>query len=265
MKMTTGILGTFITLLILTQFSYAQLKLNVPATIVKPGLSAEYVNLTIAWDEDTYTSKLKTYLFNTHTEFEIIDGVSFHVILGYSLSNFDGLIFRQLPFSVELGVGEIGGLLAGGEIDVRLLYLSEYEIIIHGQYVYYYGFNNEWKVPSLNVEGTVLGSPSWMRGQIGPLIRYEGLNHISPYLCIKYNRLWGKFKMEQEIQDLSGTEEKKIIGQSDFTLSLGADYEISPDFSVRGEATLMPFTGGLDFGGMVLLRYAFQTRERRNP
>ncbi len=115
--------------------------------IVKPGLSAEYFSFTIGWDEDVNTSKLKSYLFSTNTEIEIIDGFSIHVILGYSLSNFDNLTFRQLPFSVELGVREIGGLLVGTEINKRLFYLSEYEINLHGEFVYYYGFNDEWEMP----------------------------------------------------------------------------------------------------------------------
>ena len=72
--------------------------------IVKPGLSAEYFDLTVGWDEDENFSNLRSYLFSTNTEISIFDGFSIHFILGYSLSNFDSLTFRDLPFSVELGV-----------------------------------------------------------------------------------------------------------------------------------------------------------------
>ena len=232
---------------------------------VKPGLCAEFFNLTLEWDEGDYTSRLKSYLFSTNTKFEITDGLSFNLILGYSLSNFNGLTFRQLPFSIEIGVGEIGGVLFGAEVNKRLLYLSDYEIILHGNFVYYYGFKNEWEVPTLNVQGTVIGTPSWMRGQIGPTVRYEGLNIFSPFVSFKYGKLWGHFNLSQEIQELSGTENKKIDTLGHFILTVGTEIEITADLLVIGEATLVPYNGGLDFGGKVLLRYAFQTGRRRIP
>jgi len=221
--------------------------------------------LTIGWDEDVNTSKLKSYLFGTNTEIDIFDGFSIHIILGYSLSNFDGLIFRQLPFSVELGVTEIEGLLVGTEINKRLFYLSEYEINLHGEFVYYYGFNNEWEMPDLNVDGTVAGSPTWTRAQIGPTIRYEGLNYVYPYISAAYSKLWGTFTMDQDIQDLFGTEEKKITGKSNFTFSAGSEFEVSSNFLVKGALSVMPYDGGVDIGGMISIQYLIQTQNRRTP
>ncbi len=229
------------------------------------GLSAEYFNLTIGWDEELNTSKLKSYLFSTNTEIYIFDGFSIHIILGYSLSNFNDLIFRQLPFSVELGVGKIDGLLVGSEINKRLFYLSEFEISLQGQFIYYFGFNNEWEMPDLNVDGTIVGSPAWTRAQIGPNIKYNGLNNVSPFFSVKYNKLWGTFTVEQNIQDLSGIEEKKITGKSSFTFSAGSEYEMTSNFSMMGALSVMPYKGGMDMGGKISIRYAFQTQNRRTP
>ncbi len=232
---------------------------------VKLGLNAEYFNLTIGWDEELNTSKLKSYLFSTNTGIYIFDGFSIHIILGYSLSNFDDIIFRQLPFSVELGVGEIEGLLVGSEINKRLFYLSGYEIILQGQFIYYYGFNNEWELPDLNVDGTVVGSPTWTRAQIGPKIRYEGLNNVYPFISATYSKLWGIFKMDQDIQDISGIEEKKITGKSNFTFSAGSEFEVSSRLLVNGALSVMPYKGGVDLGGMISIQYVFQTQNRRAP
>ena len=234
-------------------------------TIVKPGLSAEYFDLTIGWDEDENSSNLRSYLFSTNTEISIFDGFSIHFILGYSLSNFDSLTFRELPFSVELGVKEIGGLLVGSEINKRLFYLSEYEINLYGQFVYYYGFNNEWEMPDLNVDGTIIGSPTWTRAQIGPTIRYEGLNYITPFFSATYNKLWGTFTVDQDIQDLFGTEEKKITGKSNFTFSFGSEFEVTPNFFLKGALSVMPYDGGLDFSGLMSIQYVMQTQYRRTP
>ncbi|MFC2167151.1 hypothetical protein ACFLQZ_04220 [Acidobacteriota bacterium] len=233
--------------------------------IVKPGISAEYFSLTIGWDEDVNSSQLKSYLFSTNTEISINDGFSIHLILGYSLSNYDNLTFRELPFSVELGVKEIGGILLGSEINKRLFYLSEYEINLYGQFVYYYGFNNEWNIPDLNVEGTLTGIPTWMRTQIGPSIRYEGLNNIFPFIRITYNKLWGTFTVDQDIQDLFGTEEKKIQGKSNLSFSFGSEFEVTPNLFLKGALSLLPYDGGIDFHGLISIQYVMLTQNRRTP
>ncbi len=233
--------------------------------IMKFGLSAEYFNLTIGWDEDVYSSKLKSYIFSSNTEIDIFDGFSIHFILGYSLSNFDDLVFRQLPFSVELGVKEIKGLLVGTEINKRLFYLSEYEISLQGQFVYYNGFNNEWDMQDLNVDGTITGSPSWSRAQIGPKIRYEGLNTIYPFISATFNELWGTFTLDQDIQDLFGTEEKKLTGKSNFTFSAGSEFIVTSNFLVNGVLSIMPYNGGMDIGAMISIQYVFQSQNRRTP
>jgi len=187
MKYKTPILGVLFILFFLSPLSFAQQpqEQNLAQKIaVNPGLSAEYFSLTIGWDENVNSSKLKSYLFSTNTEISIFDGFSVHVILGFSLSNFDFLTFRELPFSIELGVKEIGGILAGGEINKRLLYLSEYEINLYAQFVYYYGFKNEWEMSGLAVDGTLFGTPTWSRAQIGPIIRYEGIQqYLSIFHC----------------------------------------------------------------------------------
>jgi len=262
------ILGALFILFFFTHLSFTQRQQEqdlAQTLIVKPGLSAEYFNLTIGWDEDAYSSKLKSYLFSTNTEISIFDGFSIHIILGYSLSNFDSLTFRELPFSVELGVKEIGGILIGSEINKRLFYLSEYEINLHGQFVYYYGFNNEWEMPDLNVDGTVIGSPTWTRAQIGPTIRYKGLNNIFPFFSTTYNKLWGTFTVDQDIQDLFKTEEKKITGKSNFTFSFGSEFKVTPNFFVKGAMSVMPYDGGVDFSGLISIQYVMQTQYRRTP
>lgn len=261
-------LSVLFILFFLSQMSFAQRqqeKNQDQSIIVKLGLSAEYFNLTIGWDEDVYTSKLKSYIYSSNTEIDIFDGFSMHFILGYSLSNFDDLVFRQLPFSVELGVNEIKGLLVGTEINKRLFYLSEYEISLQGQFVYYNGFNNEWDMQDLNVDGTITGSPTWSRAQIGPKIRYEGLNTIYPFISASFNKLWGTFTVDQDIQDLFGTEEKRITGKSNFTFSAGSEFMVTSNFLVNGVLSIMPYNGGVDIGAMISIQYVFQTRNRRTP
>ena len=264
-RLTPGALFILI-LLFFTPYALSQQEQNLGQTSwVKTGLGVEYLDLTMGWDEDEQSSKFRSYLFSTNTDISIVDGFSIRLIVGYSLSNFDGLVFRQLPFSIELGVKEIGGLLVGGQINKRLFNLSEYEINLYGQFVYYYGFDNEWEMPDLIVDGTILGTPSWMRAQFGTKIRYEGLIGVIPVFSAAYNLFWGNFTVDQDIQDIIGTEDKKIEGLSHLSISIGTEVEITPDFSVEGALSALPFVGGVDFNVVISFLYAFQSRNRRTP
>lgn len=260
------ILVIFVVLFFLPYLSYAQRPQDLTPdqrTVVKPGLSAEYFDLTIGWDDNVNTSKLKSYLFNTNTEISLFDGFSLHLILGFSVSNFNNLIFRKLPFSLELGVRDITGLLVGSEFNKRLFYISTFEINLHGQFVYYYGFANEWEMPDLNVDGTVTGTPAWMRAQIGPTIHYEGLNFIYPFFSVFASKLWGTFSMDQDIKNLFGTEEKKITGKNNLLFTIGSEFGITPNFFVTGALAFMPYKGGIDFSGMISIQYVIKTQNRR--
>lgn len=227
-------------------------------TVIKPALRAEYFGLSLKGDDKTDTSNFKSFLFTMDTEFEVLDGLSVHLLLGYSLSNFEGLTFRDLPFSVQMDVGQLGGFVLGTEVDKKLIRFPDYELNLNGQLIYSFRFwKNSWEVPDLNVEGTVTGSPTWLRAQIGPLIRYLGFDYISPYISIKYNKLWGRYKMEQEIQELTGLEKKKFKSTNNYILMIGVNYEMTDFLLFTGEVTVYPYSDGTDLGAMVYLRLNF--------
>lgn len=225
---------------------------------IAPALRGEYFGLTLAWEKKAHSSKFKSYLFTLDTELQMFEGFSFHLLFGYSLSNFDGLVFRKLPFSVELDVGYLGGLVLGAEIDKKLIHFPDYELNIFGQIIYSFRFwKNTWEVAHLHVDGTVTGSPCWFRAQIGPVIRYLGFDYLSPYISIMYGKLWGKFRMEQEIQDLTGLEKQKVVSLSDFTFLIGTLYELTDQLLVTGEVTLFPYKDGINVGATLGIKYLF--------
>lgn len=269
MKRSLYFLIPVLTALFLTPFSFAQFQeeeITQKITIV-PSIGFEYFNREIdlftfnseedRWDKDEESTKLKSYFFTISIEIELSEGFSVTPILGYSVSNYESIIFRKLPFSIELEVGGIGGYLFGGEIKKSFFYIEDFEIEGIGQYVYYSGGKEEWEIPGLNVKGTAEGKPSWMRGSIGPIFTYRGFDYFYPYLYINFNKLWGKFKIDQTIQDLKGSEDKKISGKSLFSASLGAIYEVSKAFSFKGEVNIMPFKDGVDLGLMIRAIYSF--------
>ncbi len=260
--------------LILTRFSSAQDQEEgmFRAVSITPGIGFELFSRTITWDDALdvqYTSKLKSSFFTFNTEFKFRKGFFFNAILGYAMpgSSYDELTFRKLPFSRTLGVGTIKGYLFGGEIKKSLIYAKDLQIDVLGQFFYYMGTKKEWEMPNLpvEVEGTMEGDPSWTRASIGPVFTYRGFDAFYPYLYINFNKLWGKFKMVQTIQDLEGSvegslegnEDIEISGASSFSASLGAIFKLTEVFSIKTEGNFIPHEDRVDFGFTVRIMYSF--------
>jgi hypothetical protein len=167
------------------------------------------------------------------------------------------MAFRELPFSVELDVGGIGGYLFGGEIKKNLISQGNFEIGLLGQFAFCLGVKNEWEIGGLNISGKVEGNPTWMRAVAGPLLTYQRLNYFYPYLFLSFNYLWGTFEMDETVQTLKGNEKKKFSGEALFGISLGAIYELTDTFKLRGEVSIFPYSKGIDFGFMINVAYAF--------
>lgn len=260
-------LGLILALLFLTCSSSAQVQNQAWRMTIKPSIGFEYFSKVMdlysydteekEWIRDEEGTRLKSYFVTLSVGFELQEGFSLTPILGYSVSNHGAILFRRLPFSIELDVGGISGLLFGAETEKRLWTFENFEIGAFGQFVYYSGNKEEWDIPDLSVEGTVEGKPYWLRGLIGPSLIYRGYEYFSPYLHLCYSWHWGKFKLDQKIKDLEKEEEKKLVAKSQINISLGATYEIAGAFHVLGEASFMPRKDGVDLGIVVRVLYMF--------
>jgi hypothetical protein len=259
-------LGTAFLLIIRPAFSQEA----APKMRMAPGFSFEYFSRTVSWDpdpatnEDRYSSPIRSLLGLLHLDYEIQKGSLVGVLFGYSLTNFNGLVFRQIPFSVDYQAGGIGGFLVGADIDQNLITSGYFEMKAIAQFVIYLGSTKNLQVTTLNADGKLDAKPDdWMRAQIGPVFSYRGFEDFSPFLSVTYNKLWGKFTMTETIGDLKGSEEKKISSKSIVGVSLGTKYESSPNFSLRAEGTLLPYKKGtnqgwgLDYGGSLQATFSF--------
>ncbi len=224
---------------------------------VKPGAHFEYFSRTLTWDDEQNVSELKTFIFALNTEIEINEGFSVSALVGYALSDYESLTFRQLPLSIELDAGNIGGFILGAEVRKSLYYGNTYELGLHGQFLYQIGQEKTWDIPGLSVPGTVTGKSTWSRVSAGPYFKYTGLASFSPYLAVYYNSLWGKFKMEQAIQDLAGLEEKKIKSKGVIDITLGSILSLSENFFLKGEVHILPSSERTDFGVVAVAAYEF--------
>ncbi|UCE42268.1 MAG: hypothetical protein JSV17_04665 [Candidatus Aminicenantes bacterium] len=224
---------------------------------IKPGAQFEYFNRTMTWDDEKYTTDLKATLFALNLEIEINEGFSISGLAGYVLSDYDALIFRQLPFSVELDAGYIGGYIFGAEIRKSLFHVSSFEFGLSGQFLYHMGKEKTWNVLGLNVTGTATGKPTWRRAYAGPYIKFSGLESLSSYLAVYYNKLWGRFEMKQTIQTLEGTEEKELLPKSLIDITIGTILTLSDYFFLTGEVHVLPYSDGMDLGFVAIAAFSF--------
>ncbi len=243
-------INIFLILLILAIpcFSLAQEEREawIQSKSIKMGIGLEYLSRTIRWGDDDKSSKFSSLFFTFSTQFEINEGLHASASFGYSFSNYEGLRFNELPFSLELGERSIGGYLLGVEVKKNIVNREELEIDVLGQFFWYLGSSEAWQVPTLVVAGTAQGSPTWTRISIGPVFTYKGFESLTPYLYLSFNKLQGTFTMDETIQELERQEKLKITGKSSFCTSLGGIYEISEIFSINPEASFMPYRGGVD-------------------
>jgi len=229
-----------------------------PRLLVRPGLGFEYSSRTITWDNKKYTSQMKSYFAAAGVEYDVFEKLTVAALFGYGSTNGNGLVFRNLPFSVDYEAGGIGGFVLGGELATKkLLLVGNFEIDAQAQFVYYVGSSKTFALGDLAVQGSVTGKPKWSQFIVGPVVAYKGFSYFTPYFAACFNYLSGNFKMNETVQDLTGSEDKAFKGDGYFHVAVGATYELTDYLSLKGEGRLLPRKGGLDYGALVKAVFVF--------
>lgn len=265
MNLKRWIASTVVMLFVFTSLSYSQEPTPDFSDGKKwtTGLGFEYFKNTISWDEDSFISKLKTTLLTFHVSYEILDGLNLGGILGYASSDFESLTFRELPISLTMDKGAIGGLMFGGEAMFTFYETNSFDFSVLGQYIYYNGGEEQWDIPGLAVDGTATGKPKWSRLTLGGSVRYLATAPFLPYLTVAFSSLSGTFTMEESIQSLNRIEKKSISAVGNFLIGVGGAYDFSDAFSLYLEADITPYGGGenyesgVDFGALLRIMYSF--------
>jgi hypothetical protein len=232
-------------------------------TKMKIGLGLEYFSRTLNWDNGTRSSPMTAAFGVARLDVEIRKGFTLGACLGYGFSNFNGLVFRSLPFSLDYEAGSAGGFLAGIEAEANLFKAGDVEIGILGRYVLSLGGTKTLTIADLNKSATADAKAVWMRVQAGPVVRYTGNQGFTPYLAVMVDRLWGTFTMNEIVQELTGTEDKKIAGAGSIGAAFGIIYEPFANLSLRGEIGAIPYQKivgsglGFDLGGSLKAVLAF--------
>jgi hypothetical protein len=215
---------------------------------IQAGADAEAFSRSIAWDEKTGSSILKAGLGMIRVGLELPGGTTFALLAGYSTNNWNGLVFRELPFSIDYEAGALGAILLGTDIDVPLFKPGKWEIGASGRVLFSFGSGGEWTLTGLHQVGTFNGRADALMIQAGPTLTYRGFEAFSPFATVFFDGFRATFTMNENINPLIGTEEKKIREQGTVGASVGMFVEPSSAFQLKVEGFLIPYTkleGGL--------------------
>ena len=210
------------------------------------GIGFEYFSRKITWDDKTQASSASALLITGRGEIELRPGLTVDFAAGLSLSNFNGLVFRDLPITLDYEAGAAAGLLLSAGGRARLISLDNFEIEGAGRFVYSLGLKKSWPMEGFTVPGEATGKPTWVEVSAGPRVSYMVSDKFVPYLNLSACLFSGNFDLAETLGDLSGREKKHVRGKSLLEVSLGADYRISGRFSISAEAGFLPYPGGAD-------------------
>lgn len=223
------------------------------------GLGFEYFSQTIAWNDldAERTSEMTSALASLVLGYKIQPGFYLAAIVGYSSSNFGGLIFRHLPFSTVMAGGGMNGPLLGAELSVSIFRGRMIGLDASGQVLAYFGTARTSELPGLAVSGDAESTPSWMRATAGPVIRIGRSAGFRPYIYPNFRYLKGKYEVSETVQNLKGREKKDITGQGQIGLSAGAEIGLSEKFFLRAEGGLYPLKDGNDYTVNIKMQFGF--------
>lgn len=213
----------------------------------KLGFETEILKRSLWWEEEEKTTSLQAYLALFRLESEIFKGLKVAVLGGYSSSNFESLVFRRLPFSIDFDVGALEGSLLGAEIN-QFLAFNNLGLGAEARFLASAGKEKKWTIPDLAVEGELKSQPNWKMLVVGPYLGYNGYENFLPYVAIQYHYFWGQFTLREIIENLAGTENKKIQTKGKLAVTLGANFLLTSRLALTGEAMLIPHKNGQDWG-----------------
>ncbi len=219
------------------------------------GLEGEMFKRDLTYGEDESVSPLNSYFSTLRLELES-GGYVISLFGGFASSNFNTLVFRGLPFSIEFEGGGLSGVVFGAELSKVFLFNS---FGVGGQVrvISYSGNEKKWAIPELAVEGELKSKPSWQQFSIGPVLVYNKYENFIPFAAIQYNRLSGEFSLRELVENLTGEEKKEVKGRGAVSFSLGANFLFTSRFGLRGEASILPHKGATDWSLNVRALFSF--------
>jgi len=224
---------------------------------IKLGLGADALSRNVQWDKGPDGSKLKAYNVFLASEFEFPVDLTLGLFAGLSFSDFKGLLFQNLPFSVDYQAGAVQGILLGGEFRKGLFSFGNFETEATARFVSSLGSTKKWPIEGFAIKGETQGKPKWSQLNAGASLVYAAYKNFRPYLGLSLSWLWGDFRITETMGDLQGTQIREIRQKGLVRISLGTTLQVTRQFGLRGEAGIVPVKGGTDLSASLRLLYGF--------
>ncbi|MDD8011227.1 MAG: hypothetical protein PHX73_08975, partial [Acidobacteriota bacterium] len=141
---------------------------------IHAGIEAEAGSRMVVWDKDAGSSFLKSIRGRIRFGLELSGGASFSLLAGGGAENWNGLIFRHLPFSVDYEAGSRGAIVLGAEMEVPLFRPGDWEIGAAVQALFSLGLKGEWTSEALQQPARLSGRASGTAVRLGPTLAYRG-------------------------------------------------------------------------------------------
>ena len=223
----------------------------------KLGLGADVLSRNVQWDKGPDGSKLKAYNVFLTSEFEFPIHLTLGLFAGLSFSDFNGMLFRNLPFSINYQAGAVKGVVLGGELRKGLFSFGDFETEVDVQFVSSLGSTKKWPIEGFAVPGVTQGKPRWSQLNAGASLVYAAYENFKPYLGVSLSWLWGDFRMTETMGDLQGTQVREMRQKGLVRISLGTIFQVTRQLGLRGEAGIVPAKGGTDLSVSLRLIYGF--------
>jgi hypothetical protein len=224
---------------------------------VTAGILFDHLSRTVTWEGDADTSRVTANLVSARAGLALGRGLTLGVTAGLSLSDFDAPVFRDLPISLELGSGALKGFVLGAELEGVLFDFGDFEIKAAGRFVSSFGLTRTWPLEDFAVPGEAKGKATWTEASAGPRLAYRISEDFVPYLEVAARWFRVDLQMDETLEDLHGTETKRVPGGLSFSASLGGDIKLTERLAIKASAGIVPFDGGLDVLASAGLVFAF--------
>lgn len=219
------------------------------------GLTGELYGRGIKWSDQTTTLKATNLLIELRARnLGQIFNLSFFGGLGLPRPN--GVVFDQLPLTLEYQGGSITGLLFGARAEARLLPASDFNFGLMAEFASYLGFKKDFALSGLVVPGTATASPSWSQASGGLKVTYDGLEGSQPFLEVAGSYFWGQFKMQEKIEDLEGEQKVDLKGASYVSITAGWSFFLVDRITLIPKIRVFPGSK-TGIGGGLSIYYGF--------
>ena len=203
------------------------------------GLTGELFNRGLKWEEQTSSLKATNLLLEIRGR-NLSNFFNLRMFAGLEQARLNGIIFDQLPITLEYQGGALSGLIFGARADARFYRTSTFSLGVLADFTSYIGFKKSFTMQGFVVPAEATAEPAWAQASVGLMVAYDGLENSQPYLEVAGSLLWGAFKMTERIEDLSGEQSVDLKGSGYLSLTFGWNFFLVDKITVSPRIRVFP-------------------------